>query len=176
MILSYVRILNRVKKKAFDDTLKKIFDTLNLDLEVLNRRINELSKSELYKFYLSINTIINKDVYIFNEFTRFLDKNGIKDFIKLVNILKANDKVVFIVDSDINVIYNFTRSMIYEKNDKFYLVDTTNTLTDVNMLIKENLPIPTLVKITYLARNDKNVRLSYHKDVRDIMKDIYKHV
>lgn len=174
--LRYVRLLNKVKKMPFDDTLKKIFETLDLDLEILNRKIKELSRSELYKLYLSINTMINKDVYIFNDFTRYLDKNGIKSFLKLIDILKANDKVIFIADSDINVMYNYTKSMIYEKNDKLYLLDTSKALTDVDILIKEDLPIPTLVKITYLARNEKNVRLSYHKDVRDIMKDIYKHI
>ena len=30
--------------------------------------------------------------------------------------------------------------------------------------------------ITYLARKDKEVKIDYHKDIRDIIKDIYKHV
>ena len=43
-------------------------------------------------------------------------------------------------------------------------------------LMKENvIPMPYITKVTYLAKN-KKVKLSYHKDVRDIIKDIYKHV
>ena len=174
--LDYMCALYNVKKKTFMDTLEKIFETLNLDEKILSRRINELSRSEAYKFYLSINTIINKDVYIFNDFTKYLDRNEIKDFLKLIDILKANEKIIFISDSDINIIYNYTKNMIYEKYNELFLVDTTQFLTDVNLLREENIPIPTLVKITYLARKNKNVMLSYHKDVRDIMTDIYKHV
>ncbi len=174
--IDYMCALYKVRKKTFRDTLEKMLEALNLDNDILNRKINELSRSESYKLYLSINAIINKDAYIFNDFTKYLDRNGIKDFFKLIDILKANEKIIFIADKDINIIYNYTKNMIYDKKDELYFVDTTTTLTDVNELIKENLPIPTLVKITYLARNDKNVRLSYHKDVRDIMKDIYKHV
>ena len=43
-------------------------------------------------------------------------------------------------------------------------------------LMKENvIPMPYITKVTYLAKK-KKVKLSYHKDVRDIIKDIYKHV
>ena len=42
--------------------------------------------------------------------------------------------------------------------------------------MKENvIPMPYITKVTYLAKN-KKVKLTYHKDVRDIIKDIYKHV
>ena len=44
-------------------------------------------------------------------------------------------------------------------------------------LIKENLiEIPDIVDFTYKAINNKKIKIDYHKDVRDIIKDIYKHV
>ena len=46
----------------------------------------------------------------------------------------------------------------------------------VKEIIKDKIvPIPYISEVTYLAKN-KKVKLSYHKDVRDIIKDIYKHV
>ena len=42
-------------------------------------------------------------------------------------------------------------------------------------LEKNNIEVPEIVQITYLAKK-KDVRIDYHKDIRDIIKDIYKHV
>ena len=35
--------------------------------------------------------------------------------------------------------------------------------------------MPNLVKFTMLAKA-KKVKLSYHRDIRDLIKDVYKHV
>ena len=36
--------------------------------------------------------------------------------------------------------------------------------------------IPEIIEFTYLAKKKKSVKIDYHKDIRDIIKDIYKHV
>ena len=46
---------------------------------------------------------------------------------------------------------------------------------DINFLESYNLDVPDLVRFTKLAK-DKKVRLSYHKDILDLIKDVYKHV
>ena len=54
--------------------------------------------------------------------------------------------------------------------------NTKDILTDVEILINNNIDVPKLPLLTYLAKIKKNIKLFYHYDVRDIIKDIYKHV
>ena len=58
--------------------------------------------------------------------------------------------------------------MKYDKTEEIY--------SDVPTLNKYGLDVPTLSYITYKAKEEKNVKLFYSRDVRDIIKDIYKHV
>ena len=60
--------------------------------------------------------------------------------------------------------------------ENIYAYGDSDELFTSSEIIKENVvPIPYITEVTYLAKN-KKVKLSYHKDVRDIIKDIYKHV
>ena len=62
-------------------------------------------------------------------------------------------------------------------NDKILKEGNTfDILTNVNYLKKNKIDIPDIVEITYLALKNKKVKIDYHKDIRDIIKDIYKHV
>ena len=45
-----------------------------------------------------------------------------------------------------------------------------------DFLKKNRINITKIVEFTYLAKKKKNIKIDYHKDVRDIIKDIYKHV
>ena len=45
-----------------------------------------------------------------------------------------------------------------------------------DILESNGIKVPTLIEITDLAKKNKNIKLFYHTDVRDIIKDIYKHV
>ena len=44
------------------------------------------------------------------------------------------------------------------------------------MLRKSTFDIPDIVEFTHKAKKTKKVKIDYHKDIRDIIKDIYKHV
>ena len=41
--------------------------------------------------------------------------------------------------------------------------------------VQHDIELPYLISFTKLAR-DKKVKLSYHRDIRDLIKDVYKHV
>ena len=67
--------------------------------------------------------------------------------------------------------------MIFVKNNKVLLEGKTDEVYQrVNYLQRNGFDIPDIVLFTYLARKKKNVNISYHKDIRDIIKDIYKHI
>ncbi len=168
--------INKIKDKSFKKTIERLFEILELDISIIKRKISEISTSDMYKLYLVLKTAVSKDYYIFNDFTRYLDRNGIKCFLRLLSLLRANEKTVFIADSDVNVLYNYTNIIVYQEGYDFKAINVNQQFVNDKIFSDNNIPFPTLVEITSLARKNKNVRLSYHKDVRDIMKDIYKHV
>lgn len=168
--------INSIKDKSFKKTIERLFEILDLDINIIKRKVSEISTSDMYKLDLVLKTAISKEFYVFNDFTRYLDRNGIKCFLRLLSLLRANEKTVFIADSDINVLYNYTNIIVYQDGDDFKAINVNQQFVNDKIFSDNNIPFPTLVEITSLARKNKNVRLSYHKDVRDIMKDIYKHV
>ena len=168
--------INSIKDKSFKKTIERLFEILDLDINIIKRKISEISTSDMYKLDLVLKTAVSKEFYVFNDFTRYLDRNGIKCFLRLLSLLRANEKTIFIADSDINVLYNYTNIIVYQEGYDFKAINIDQQFINDKIFSDNNIPFPTLVEITSLARKNKNVRLSYHKDVRDIMKDIYKHV
>ena len=41
---------------------------------------------------------------------------------------------------------------------------------------KNRVNIPEIVEFTYQAKKEKKAKIDYHRDIRDLIKDIYKHV
>lgn len=167
------------KKGIFDKAfLSKIDENLSLlKLDIIDRKISELSSSEIFRFYLFLNTLFSSDIYILNNIFNYSDRNNEKlifDFIKKTELEK---KIIFIFDNDINRLYYFTnRFLLFNGNMFVKIGNTDEVLTDIQLLNKNKMDIPQLPLITNLAMNKKNVKLFFHKDVRDIMKDIYKHI
>ena len=155
--------------------ISDIINILDLNSSFFDKKVNELSTTE--KIYLNLLRNISKieDMILFKNIFLGLDLNNQKRFINIINYLKNNYKV-FISSDDVNYLYKLSaysiisskRTIKYDNSDKIY--------TNVKELMKMEFEIPDLAYITYKAKEDKNIKLFYSKDVRDIIKDIYKHV
>ncbi len=156
--------------------LTYLLEILELDFEFLERKTNTLSFTD--KIYLNIirNVLLGKDKLIFVDMFKYLDYKNQKKIVLLLNYLKEKDYYIIITSIDVDDLFKFSDySIVWYKN----LIDYGKTLdvySEVDQLIKNKIPTPTLAEITYKAKRDKNVKLFYSKDVRDIIKDIYKHV
>ncbi len=171
-------IMNDIKLK---DNIKKIKDSLiiaNLkDLDI-NTNINDLSTSEKTLLTLSINLIYNPAILILDDIYLGLDLNNIKKINLLLNKLIDNyHKTVIIVSDDQNRLYKYTKYMYFIDNNKVVLEgNTKDTYKKINVLNKYNFKVPDSVVFINKVHKKKNVDLDYLQDIRDIMKDIYKHV
>ena len=112
---------------------------------------------------------------VFKNIFLGLDLHNQKLFTKILTYLK--DKyIVFISSDDVNTLYKLCDLSIISSKKTIKYDDTDKIYTNVKDLIKMNLDIPDLSYITYKAKEEKNIKLYYRKDVRDTIKDIYKHV
>lgn len=166
----------KIKEESYSEVLNSYLDIFEINDEICNKRVVDLSFSERYIGYILLNLLLEADVYIFNNLYRFLDRNNCKRLLLALEKLKELGKIIIIFDN-INILYGITEQVYLIKNKKIKISGKTKeVLTDVESLLKNRFEVPDLPLITYLAKKEKGVRLFYHSDVRDIIKDVYKHV
>lgn len=154
----------------------EVSNILGLDENFMDKEIISLSRTERYFLNLLRNISKLNKIILFKDIFLGLDLGIQKKLMKVINYLKLQKYIVIICSSDVDVLYkNSDYSLICNKfNIK---CDKTDLIySDVKLLMKYKLDIPTLSYVTYKAKEEKNVKLFYSKDVRDIIKDIYKHV
>ena len=160
---------------------KKIRDSLvivGLDESYLLRPISTLSTSEKKIIQLAISLLSNPEVLILEDIFKYLDKNWEKKVIMLLQKIKDQYyKTIILASEESEELYKYTTNLIIYKNNKILISGNTYEIMQrVDFLKKNRINIPKIVEFTYLAKKKKNIKIEYHKDVRDIIKDIYKHV
>lgn len=163
------------------DPIKKIKDSLRIvevDESILSREIYTLSQSEKKIIQIAISLLSNPNIIILNEPFKCLDKHNEKKIVMLIQRLKEQyQKTIIIGTDDSNLLFKYTTDMIFIKNDEILLIGPTNEVyLRVDYLKRNKFDIPDIVEFTYIAKKKKKVKIDYHKDVRDIIKDIYKHI
>lgn len=169
-----------LRRLKLNNTKKKMQDSLRivgLNKNYLSREVKTLSKSELILINIAISLISNPDVILLDDPFVYLDKKNDKKLYRILIRLKDQfNKIIVISSNNSNTLYKYTDKIIFIKDNEVLIEGNTDNLyTDVKYLEENKLEIPDIVLFTYKARK-KGINLSYHKDVRDIIKDIYKHV
>lgn len=161
-------------KKKLKDSLKIV----GLRDSLLKRNIYSLSTSEKKLVQIAKELLLNPELIILEEPLRVLDmKNRKKIMMVLKRIKDQYNKAIAIVSEDPEVLLKETEHLIVFKNDRVIINEKTlDAYQRVDYLKKHKVDIPDIIEITYLAKKKKNVKIDYFRDVRDIIKDIYKHV
>jgi len=85
-------------------------------------------------------------------------------------------KTIIISSNDSNMLYELTDDIVILKKGHILAADNTvKVYQNIKLLENNDIEIPYLVIFTKLAK-DKKVKLAYHRDIRDLIKDVYKHV
>lgn len=163
------------------NTTKKIADSLKivgLNIEILNRNLYTLSSSELKLIQIATSLLSNPNIIILEEPFINFDKKNEKKIIIILNKLKDQfKKTIILVDNNSNILYKYTQYVFFIKSNKILLQGLTKeAYSKVEILKKNKFEIPETVEFTYKAKKEKNVYIDYHRDIRDVIKDIYKHV
>ena len=167
-IYEYMIDIIRSYNLDIKNELKKIKDSLRLSflnhLDI-NRYINTLSTSEKTLLTLSISLIFNPEIIILEDAYLGLDrKNTMKLNILFNKLIDDYNIKIILIDKDINKLYKYTNHIYYNnklvKNKDLYLEDVDEETISFIKKVKDM----------------KNIKLTYYKDVRDIIKDIYKSI
>ena len=172
-------VSDEIKLYAYNynsNLLTYLLEILNLDFSFLDRKVNTLSFTD--KIYLNIIRSILKgeDKLIFVDMFKYLDYSNQKKIVLLLNYLKEKNYYIIITSIDVDDLYKYSDYSIVWYKQMIDYGKTLDVYSEVDAFVKNKITAPTLAMITYKAKKDKNVKLFYSKDVRDIIKDIYKHV
>ena len=176
--------MNYVIKKdllKIKDPVKKKIDSLRivgLDQTYLKREIEILSTSEKFFLQLAVSLLSNPNILIFDNPFTYIDLQQEKKLLQLLTRLKEQfNKTIIFVEDNSDKLYKYTNKMLFIKNNEVILSSpTSEAYTRVDFLKKNRFKVPSIIQLTYLAKKSKGTKIIYHKDIRDLIKDIYKHV
>ena len=179
----YEYMYEEIKRKKIEikDPKKKIIDSLtavDLDISYLNRNIRDLSSSEKKLFQLSLSFLSNPELIILEDFINIFDLKTEKYIMLLLQRLaEYYGKTIILCSNNTDFLYQYTAHIIITKPEEIIVEGKTEeVLQRVDFLKRNGIKIPEKVEWTYIAKKEKKVKIDYHKDVRDMIKDIYKHV
>ena len=169
------------KGLVLKDEEKKIIDSLKivgLKSGTLNKNFSELSSSEKKLFMLALALLDNAEVLIIKDPFLGLDLKNEKKLSILFRKMKDEyNKTIIFITNDSEIIYKYAGHMIIIKEENILMEGIPSDIYQkISFLNRNKINIPDIVKVTYLAKKNKGIKIDYHKDVRDIIKDIYKHV
>ena len=143
--------------------------------EKIQNTLKDLSSSEELLLQFIVGICLDRNILILEEPFIYLDTLTEKRIIKYLNKLKK-DKIIIIATENANKIYDYCdKALILKDYTVLAYDDTKNIYENCKSLKQESLHVPDTVLFTTKARN-KNIKLKFHKDVRDLIKDVYKHV
>lgn len=160
--------------KRIEDSLKMV----GLDSGYLDRNPFDLSSGEKCLLALGVVLALNPKLLIIDEPTLYLDNKNMEYLIKLIKKLKNNyHKTIIIFTSDIEFALKVTDNYVILKNGKIYSSGTIkDLLNNIPKLKSSGIEIPRIVEFINMVNKKKNIDLDMTFDIKELMKDIYRHV
>lgn len=166
---------NKENEINLKDIIKEYLEIFKLDKNFINKKIDDLSSGEKKVLQIITGLVYNPSIIIFSDPYFNLDYNNKKIVMNLIYMLKKQNKTVIINSIDINDIYEICDELIVLNKRKVYLYDKTINVFKNDKYYELGLDIPNIVKFINLAK-EKGINLPYQKDIRDLIKDVYRNV
>lgn len=175
-ILFSAKIRN-YKSSHINKEINDLLEAFNLDKSILKRIDHSLSETEKYFIKIVSSLIYKPQIVIFKDIMNGMDYNNRKLIKRIINILKEKEILVIVTSMDSNILYELTEELfIFDKGKLLVSGNTFDIYSNIEILMDNNIDIPYFSKLTYKANKEKNANLFYRKDVRDVIKDVYKSV
>lgn len=160
--------------KRIEDSLKMV----GLDNSYLDRNPFDLSSGEKCLLALGVVLSLNPKLLIIDEPTLYLDNKNMEYLIKLIKKLKNNyHKTIIIFTSDIEFAIRLTDNYVILKNGKICSNGTSkDLLNNIPRLKSSGIEIPRIIEFINVVNKKKNINLDMTFDIKELMKDIYRHV
>ncbi len=166
-----IKININLKVKNYLKQDKYLLEKFSLSNNIINKKIKELSSTEL-KILSLIKTIsLNPELIILNNFEIGINEKYLNTIIRfLININNERNIKIIVLSKNILFLNKISKTIIIMKNNIIkYQGDILPALK------QEILPKPEIIKFIDLA-NKKGAKLNYTLDEKELLKEIYRSV
>ena len=167
------KILDK-KDKSIKAKVVKVLKMVGLDESYLKRSPFNLDGGEKRRVAIASVLISNPKLLILDEPTIGLDNKSKKRLVRLLKTLKEKYlKTIIIVTHDVDMLYDIVDNVIV-LNDG-HVVKTGNKInvfSDVELLDKNNTPVPNIIRVEKLIYDKLKADLGYCKNINDLVKKI----
>ncbi len=164
--------LEKIKLRAID-ALKMV----GLNESYFNKNPLELCLTEARKVSLASILVYNPKIIILDEPTIGLNYKEKKELTRLLTMLRDKyHKIIIILSRDSNFLYPLI--------DYVYLMDKSRIITEgdksvfyqTSLFENLGLEIPKIIEFINIAKKDKKAKLENYKDIKDLIKGVYRNV
>ena len=168
---SVKRFLNGHKLRL-NSRLESIFNYLDLDMKLLNKKIKDLSKTD-FKFILLAYLLVNNVKYIILDyFDVGLTHKDQKRLVRILRNLKSEGIAIIVLSKNLVFLDQIVNSIIVVKNNELVYNGKMSLLISEHIKLVEE---PEILRFISLA-NKRGANLDLTLDSKELLKDIYRSV
>ena len=158
-----------------EDRKNEIIRMLDIDEDILENSIYDISESDLSKVLIASVLLYNPETIIFDEMLDSLDYSNKTKILKLIiKLKKFFNKTIFIVTSNIDDIYEFIDEIIVIDDGKVLLSgNKTILLNNIDLLLEKNIRVPNIVYFISKMR-ENNINVDNVDSINELIKSIYR--
>ena len=161
---------NHHDEKIIQNSLKLI----GLNNDYINKKIKELSSSELYLIKLASVLIKNPQIIILDSPNIYLDLKSQNNFLKIIRTIKRRyNKTIIIFSQDSDFVFSIAEYL--------FIIDKTKIIVEGNkyiifnndeLLKKYKIKTPNIIEFEKIVLKTKNINLKRRDNINDLIKDI----
>ena len=169
--IDYIKLNINLKVKQYLKESLSLIEKFSLHSNIINKKIKDLSTSEL-KILTLIKTItLNPELIILNNFEIGINEKYLNTIIRfLKNINSERGIKIIVLSQNISFLKKMTNTIVVMKNGIIKYQGDLLSCTEQGLL-----PKPEIFKFIDLA-NKKSAGLEYTLDEKELLKDIYRSV
>ncbi len=162
------------KTKCTKERMINSFKMVNLNEDICDQDVCDLSLSEKLKIELAISLILNEEEIVIYQFDKYFMEKDLVYFKRLLKklVLKYN-KTVVLIDCSLSFMLDFVERLVILKDEAKVLVYDKKDF--FNNELEDLLDLPNIIDFQKYV-NRKNCVLNNCTDLKELIKAIYREV
>lgn len=166
-------VIDYLTKFGNHDKINKALQVVELNNDVLNKKYNQLSTSELNKLNVVEALLNNEEVQIFDNINKCLTYREVENLKRVLKKLAEHNKKVIVLSNDIEFLFNLTKKVYAVKDNK--IVNKFNPIDWFDAEIYNYVAKPPIIDFVMNLRK-KNIKIEDCVETKELLKAIYRSV
>ena len=169
-------LINYKYNKDIDKRIDESLKILELDNNILNSNIYDLTLIEAKKVYLTRELLYNPSILILNNITSGLTKRDKSDIYRLLKMLKSKyNKIIIFISKDSDAVNEISDYIYIMNRGKIIKDGDRDILKDRELLDKCGIMYPLIMD--FIDKYNKKGRTLYnYRNILDLIKGIYRDI